>query len=136
MSIFSTYHKCSCIPVRVYLSYFTDQRSNNYFLFPCQYKKEISTKNNDDKACWHTPIILTTWEVEVGRIAVPGQCSKKVCDIPSQPLKAERNGACCHPGYPGTVNRRITFQVCLGINARLCPQNNKIKKGLREWLKW
>jgi hypothetical protein len=31
------------------------------------------------------PIILATWEVEVGRIRIPGQPKgKKICEIPSQ----------------------------------------------------
>jgi hypothetical protein len=30
----------------------------------------------------------------------------------------------CHPSYLGSINRKISIQAGLGVNARPCPKNN------------
>jgi hypothetical protein len=35
---------------------------------------------------WFLPVILTTWEAEIGRIIVQGQPRQKVCKTPFKPI--------------------------------------------------
>jgi hypothetical protein len=40
------------------------------------------------------PVILATWEAEIGRFAVHGQLRKNVFKIPSQPIAGQEELAC------------------------------------------
>jgi hypothetical protein len=72
------------------------------------------------------PVVLTTWEKGVGRIAVGHQLRQKVHETPSQP-------GCdgMHPNYSGSIDKRIIVQDNLVINARVYLKNNESKKGWR-----
>jgi hypothetical protein len=65
------------------------------------------------------PIILATWEVEVGRITFSGQSRQKVCEIPSQPIKL---GLMVLTFRPAKHKARCYFK------------NNQCKKGWGMWL--
>jgi hypothetical protein len=50
--------------------------------------------HNKNEISWHRwlmPVILTTWEAEIGRIKVRGQSREIVCGAPS-PKQPEQNG--------------------------------------------
>jgi hypothetical protein len=56
-------------------------------------------KQKNSWLLWLKPIILATWEVEIGRIMIQGQPRQKVSKTPSQPMT----------GYGGTC---LSFQLC------------------------
>jgi hypothetical protein len=72
------------------------------------------------------PIILVSWEVEIGRIAVPGLPGKKVCETPSQQKKLGM--VACSDG--GRLKQEGMVQADVGKNKRAKPhlQNNQTKK--------
>jgi hypothetical protein len=60
---------------------------------------------------WLKSVILVTWEVEIRRIAVPGQASP---DKKFARLHLNETGGHGHPSYSGSVNRRVMDQVHSG----------------------
>jgi hypothetical protein len=80
-------------------------------------------------AWWFTPVVLATWEVEIGRIEIPGQLGQKFLETPFQPIK--RWCASVNLDYLGSINRRIAIvQACLGIKQ---DPVSKVIKAKAEW---
>jgi hypothetical protein len=80
------------------------------------------------------PIILATWEADMGRILVPGQAWQKKSVRPH--LDHQKLGMViltCHPSCIGSINRRIAVQAGLGVNMQTYSKN-KVKR-LGAWLK-
>jgi hypothetical protein len=57
-------------------------------------------KNTGNWVLWLTPVILTTWEVEIRRIMVQGHLRQKVHENLSQPIKK------------GCGVMHLSFQLC------------------------
>jgi hypothetical protein len=55
-------------------------------------------------------IITATWEAEIQRIEVPGQSRQKVRKNPISVKNLGKVVHTCHPGYPGSLCRRVTVQ--------------------------
>jgi hypothetical protein len=71
-------------------------------------------------AQWLTPVILTTWEAEIGRTAIQGQPQKKVSETP---ISTNKKLGICHLSYEGSINSRIMVQDGPGINTRPYLEN-------------
>jgi hypothetical protein len=48
----------------------------------------LTLKNSDSAKLM--PIILATWEAEIGRIVVPGWPREKVCEVPLPRISTEK----------------------------------------------
>jgi hypothetical protein len=66
------------------------------------------------------PVILTTWEMEIGRTIVQGQPDKKFTRSSSQPT-AVKMVYTHYPSCMESANRRISVQVGLVINVETIP---------------
>jgi hypothetical protein len=86
-------------------------------------KRLMPLKRSQRQVWWLIPVILLTWEAEMGRITVRGQPEQKVHAISSKSIKAGRGAHACHPSYIGRVNRRIKVQAHPSINARPYSKN-------------
>jgi hypothetical protein len=66
------------------------------------------------------PIILVIQEVELRRLVVGGQLSKKSGRPPSKPIKNKLGPVAhaCYPSYMETINRWMVVQAGPGIKAR------------------
>jgi hypothetical protein len=54
------------------------------------------------------PVIPLTWEVNIERIAVGGQCRQKVSKSSISMKKMGMVVFACHPSYTGSISRKIT----------------------------
>jgi repressor of nif and glnA expression len=82
----------------------------------------------EDASWWLMPIILVTWEVEIGKIMVLVQPGQKVFEIPSQPKMLGVVVSACHPAITKSINRRIKVQSCLARKTKPYLKNNQNKK--------
>jgi hypothetical protein len=64
-----------------------------------------------------TPVILATWEVKIGRIAVQGQPRQKVYETSSTNKKLGMVECTYHSRHVGSINR-ISVQDSPGLNVR------------------
>jgi hypothetical protein len=75
---------------------------------------------------WLMPIILATWQVEIGRIMDQGQLRQKVCETPiSTTKKLDMVRHACHPRYVESINSRMGIQTSPDINTRPYLKNAK-----------
>jgi hypothetical protein len=77
------------------------------------------------------PVILATWEVEIGRIAIWGQPWQKVRPHLNQP--AGHAGANCHPNYGGKHKIEESWSWLAG--AKKWDLISKVTRGQQAWLK-
>jgi hypothetical protein len=80
---------------------------------------------------WLMPVILATWEAEIGRIKVPGEkfSRRKVGESPYQPIKNVR-GDVCHPKFHKRLRvGGLRFQASLGKKF-MRPHLNRKKLGV------
>jgi hypothetical protein len=78
----------------VYLSFFIEAPVHGPKIG--KWKRHFSSslqEHQTDQAQWFKPIILASWEAEIGRIMVQGQPEQKVCQTSSQPVATH----ICHP---------------------------------------
>jgi hypothetical protein len=77
---------------------------------------------------WCTPVILATWEAEIGRIMIWGQSGQNIQETPSQ-LRAV-----VVPVIPKTVesvSRSVTIEASLGKKRDPISKDNPSKTGWR-----
>jgi hypothetical protein len=87
-------------------------------------KSASSTKKKSLRACEFfrlTPVIPTTWEVEIGRIPVQGQPGQRVSKTPSQPIKAVHGGAHLPSLLHRVINRKTVVQASHSKKCNLRP---------------
>jgi hypothetical protein len=72
---------------------------------------------------WLTPVILATWEAEIGKAQVLRLVLAKHSQDPSQSTKLSMVVQACHPSYMGSIKRRVTVQARSDISARSYMKN-------------
>jgi hypothetical protein len=59
------------------------------------------------------PVILTTWEAQIGKIVIGAHLRQKVSKTPSQQISLVHP---CNPSYTGSINRRLFPNKTLSEN--------------------